>query len=166
MTENSGADIEKVIASVKRAIRATQQIDGGTQSFNVEKLELTLKGMIEKGSGGELKVRIPIIDTSLGTKVEITDKELQTIQLTLVPNKPTTRSGISTDKIEKELVEAIKVIRESVRIAASGEPKFSLLNASVELNFVVKKGGEIAFLAKGSGQSEVTQTVKLFLGPV
>jgi hypothetical protein len=165
MSGISGTDIENVISGVKRAIKATQS-DGGMQAINVEKLELTLKGMVEKGAGGELKIKIPIIDTSLGTKLEITSKELQTIQLTLVPVKSTTRSGSSTETFERELVKAIRDIREGIKNAAASEPKFSLQNASVELNFVVNNKGEIALLAKGSGQSEISQTVKLFLGPM
>jgi hypothetical protein len=166
MSETSGTDIERVIAGVKRAIKAAQQGDGGTQTVNVEKLELTLKGLVEKGAGGELKIKIPMIDASLGIETEITSKELQTIQLTLVPVKAMTRSGFSTEAFEKELVKAIKDIREGIKNAATTEPKFLLQSASVELNFEVNCKGEIALLAKGSGKSDVAQTVKLFLGPM
>lgn len=45
------------------------------------------------------------------------------------------------------------------------EPRFELQNASIELNFVVNKKGEIALLAEGSAQSDAAQTVKLSLRP-
>jgi Trypsin-co-occurring domain 2 len=163
MSVIAGADIEQVIAGVKRAIRAAQQSDEGVQTITIDKLELTLKGSVEKNVGGELKIKIPVIDTGLGASAEVTNKELQTIQLTLVPVKSTTRSSTRPEAFEKELIEAIKVIREGIKNAAAGEPKFTLQNAFVELNFVVNSKGEISFLAKGSGQSESAQTVKLFL---
>lgn len=166
MSGISGADIEKVIAGVKRAIKATQQSEVGEQNLTIDKLELTLKGLVEKNVGGELRIKIPVIDTGLGASAEVTSKELQTIQLTLVPVKSTTRSLARTEAFEKELTEAIKVIREGIKNAAIGEPKFTLQNAFVELNFIVNSKGEISFLAKGSGQSEVAQTVKLFLSSI
>jgi hypothetical protein len=166
MSGTSGTDIERVIAGVKRAIKAAQQSDGVTQAVNIEKLELTLKGLVEKGASGELKIRIPVIDVSLGIGTEITSKELQTIQLTFVPVKAMTRSGSPTEAFEKELVKAIRDIREGIKKAATIEPKFSLQSASIELNFEVNSKGEIALFAKGSGKSEVAQTVKLFLGPM
>ena len=120
---------------------------------------------MQKDAGGELKIRIPILDTALGTKAEIINQELQTIQLTLVPIKKTTRSGFKAENFEKELVLAIKNIQEGIKNASSVEPRFELQNAYIELNFAVNNKGEIALLAKGSAQSEVAQTVKLSLRP-
>jgi hypothetical protein len=166
MSGISGADIEKIISGVKRAVRAAQQSDGGAQKLTIDKLELTLKGLVEKNVGGELKIKIPVIDTGFGAKADVTSKELQTIQLTLVPIKSTTRSSTRSESFEKELVEAIRAIREGIKNAAANEPKFTLQNAFVELNFVLNSKVEIAFLAKGSGQSEAAQTVKLYMIPV
>lgn len=166
MPEISGADIENVIASVKRAINAAEESDNGAQTIKIEKLELSLKGMVEKNIGGELKIKIPAIDTSVGLGGGFMSKELQTIQLTLVPKEPLTRPLTRALDFEEELIEAIMVIREGIRNAAIDEPEFTLRNAFVELNFVVNSSGDISFLAKGSGQSEIAQTVKLFLASV
>jgi hypothetical protein len=166
MPEISGTDIENVIAGIKRAINAAEQSDGGAQTIKIEKLELYLKCMVERKAGGELKIKIPIIDTSLGLSGGFTSKELQTIQLTLVPIESRTRPFIRPEVFEKELIEAIRFIREGIRNAAVGEPEFTLENAFVEFNFVVNSNVEISLLAKGSGQSEVAQTVKLFLASV
>ena len=163
MSEISGADIEKVIAGVKRAIKAAQKSESEKKALNIEKLELTLKGVVEKAAGGELKIKIPVVDVSLGASAELASKELQTIQLTLVPVRSTTRTATRTEAFEKDLVKAIKAIQEGIRNASEGEPKFTLKDAFVELNFVVNTKGEISLLAKGSGQSEFAQTVKLFL---
>lgn len=166
MSEFSGADIEGVISGVKRAIRAAQASGGSAQAVNVEMLELTLRGIVEKGAGGELKIKIPIIETGLGGRLDITSKELQTIQLTLVPVKGKVFPMARPESFETELVKAIKVIREGIKNAAATEPKFTLQSAVVELNFAVNSKGEIAFLATGSGQSELMQSVKLYLGPM
>lgn len=165
MSEFSDTDIERVITGVKRAIRAVQQHGGGLQIINVEKIELTLKALIEKSAGGELKIKIPIIDTNLGAKVGITSNDTQTIQLTLVPIKAATRSLTRSESFEKELFEALVTIREGIKNASEMEPKFTLQNAVVEINFVVNTKGEIAILAKGSEESEIMHSVKLFLGP-
>ncbi len=165
MPEVLGEKIEKVITGVKRAVKAAQQSSTEGQVVEVEKLELTLKGLMQKSVGGELNIRIPILDTALGTKAEITNQEFQTIKLTLVPIKKTTRSGFTPEKFERELVEAIKNIQEGIKNASSVEPRFELQDASIELNFVVNNKGEIALLMKGSAQSEATQTVKLSLRP-
>ena len=76
MSGISGADIEKIISGVKRAVRAAQQSDGGTQKLTIDKLELILKGLVEKNVGGELKIKIPVIDTGFGAKADVTSKEL------------------------------------------------------------------------------------------
>ena len=47
MSEISGADIEKVIAGVKRAIKAAQKSESEKKALNIEKLELTLKAVVE-----------------------------------------------------------------------------------------------------------------------
>ena len=163
MSEISGADIEKVIAGVKRAIKAAQLSESEKQAIHIGELELTLKGVVEKVAGGELKIKIPVVDVSLGASAELASKELQTIQLTLVPARSTTRTATRTEAFEKDLVKAIKAIQEGIKNASEGEPKFTLKDASVELNFVVNAKGEISLLAKGSGQSEFAQTVKLSL---
>ena len=51
MSEISGADIEKVIAGVKRAIKAAQKSESEKKALNIEKLELTLKAVGEKVAG-------------------------------------------------------------------------------------------------------------------
>ena len=163
MSEISGADIEKVIAGVKRAIKAAQLSESEKQAIHIGELEHTLKGVVEKVAGGELKIKIPVVDVSLGASAELASKELQTIQLTLVPARSTTRTATRTEAFEKDLVKAIKAIQEGIKNASEGEPKFTLKDASVELNFVVNAKGEISLLAKGSGQSEFAQTVKLSL---
>ena len=121
-----------------------------------------MKAVVEKVAGGELKITIPVIG-SLGASAELASKDLQTIQLTLVPARSTTRTATRTEAFEKDLVKAIKAIQEGIKNASEGEPKFTLKDASVELNFVVNAKGEISLLAKGSGQSEFAQTVKLSL---
>jgi hypothetical protein len=79
--------------------------------------------------------------------------------------KRTTRSSFMQENFEKELVEAIIGIQDGIEAASNGEPRFELQNASIEMSFILNNKGEIALLAKGSAQSEVAQTVKLWLRP-
>lgn len=165
MSDIRGEEIAKVIVGVKRAVKAAQENNTSGHVLEVDKLELTLKGLIQKGTGTELTFRIPILDTSLGAKAEAIKQELQTIQLTLVPMEKTTRLSFTQENFEKELVEAIIGIQEGIEVASNGEPRFKLQNASFEMSFVLNNKGEIALLAKGSAQSEIAQTVKLWLRP-
>jgi hypothetical protein len=124
MSDNQGEELEKVIAGFKRAVKAAQENNTSGQVFEIDKLELTLKGLIQKGAGAELKFRIPVLDAALGAKAEEIKQKLQTIQLTLVPMKRTTRSSFMQENFEKELVEAIIGIQDGIE-AASNENRDS-----------------------------------------
>lgn len=164
MPEISGTSIEKLISGVKRAIGKAQK-ERATNIVALNKLELILKGLVEKGGGGELEIKIPIIGTGLGLNAEVKSTEGQTIHLILVPPKDALRTGIRGEDFEEELFVAIMAICDGIEEGAEGEPKFILENAFVELNFGINTKGNISLLAKGSGQSDFTQTIKLFFGP-
>ncbi|MFB3764053.1 MAG: trypco2 family protein [Methanotrichaceae archaeon] len=155
-----GLSIADTIIKVKEAIKSAQT--GNGYNFEIDKLELTLKAIAGEDAGGEFNVKIPFIDTKVGISGKYANKDAQIINITLIPEKKKEKREWN---IKDNLVKAMAIINEGVGKAAQGEPQFGLKDASVELNFVVDKNGEVAFVVKGGLQSEITNTVKLYLKP-
>lgn len=155
-----GLDIEKIITKVKKAVRRAQEdAKGNGPNVEVEKLDLTLKTFKERGAGVGLQV--PIVSKTLGLDGNLLEQETQIIELTLEPVEELRLFG--PEEIEKDLVEAIQGIREGLRKALDVSPRFKLKGASVELNFVAGREGEISIVARGSLKSNTTHKLKLFL---
>lgn len=165
--ENIGVDIGEVIRRVKEAVAAVQQEQAARTaqsgvSVEVERLELTLKAVAQRSSGGSVSLRIPVIGQELGGGLDVSRQDLQTVELSLVPPAGVSK-GIGSWDIKDELVEAILGIEEGVRKAADAEPKFELGRATVELNMVVGREGRISLVGKGSSGQVAAQTVKVYL---
>ncbi|MGZ4848280.1 MAG: trypco2 family protein [Halobacteriota archaeon] len=159
---NDGINIDEIIVKVKRAIRDVERQSAmEDMQFKVDKLELTLKAFTSKDAGGKITLKMPI-EVSLGGK--ITDQKMQTIELTLVPAEE--MRTFEYEDIEKDLVEAIYAIKEGIRNAAVESPKFKLQEATVGLDFVLDKEGNISIIAQGSGLSQVTHSLKLYIKSV
>ncbi|MGZ4846514.1 MAG: trypco2 family protein [Halobacteriota archaeon] len=157
-----GVDIDQIIGKVKKAIRDVERQSAvEDMQFKVDKLELTLKAFTSKDAGGKITLKIPI-EISLGGK--ITDQKMQTIALTLVPVEEMHTFGY--EDIQQDLVEAIYAIKEGIRNAAVESPKFKLQEAIVGLDFVLDKEGNISVIAQGSGLSEMTHSLKLYIKSV
>lgn len=160
--DDVGVDIEEIIVKVKKAIRdVEEQSLREDMQFKVDKLEITLKAFTSKDAGGKITLKIPI-EISLGGKV--TDQKIQTIALTLVPVEEMRVFG--REDVEQDLVDAIYAIKAGIKNAAEESPKFKLQEATVGLDFVLDKEGNISVIAQGSGQSQMTHSLKLFLKSV
>ena len=159
-----GTGIEEIIEKVKKAIKEVQLMaDEGESNVGIEKLDLTMKAYVEKEKGAKVEVKIPVVDLDAGFSGSLSEQETQIIQLTLVPVVEVGLFG-SRGEIEQDLLNAILAIKAGLKSAAEGTPRFALQNASVELNFVVGRGGKLSFLAGGSRSFITTHTVKLYLG--
>lgn len=160
MSEDIGVQIDTIISKVKKAIREVEQRSYRSDlKVKVEKLDLKLKTFNSKEGGVELKV--PVIDLDLGLGGNISKEETHTIELTLVPVDDTRLFG--EEDIEDSLVELIMGIEEGIKNALVEVPRFKLEKASVELNFIVSKSGEISIVAKGEKKLETTNNLKLYL---
>ena len=103
-----------------------------------------------------------MIGQELGGGVDVSQQQLQTVELSLVP--PTVvPKGIWKWDIKGELVGAILGIEEGVRKAAQAEPRFELLKAAVELNLIVGREGRLSLVGMGATGHETTHTVKVYL---
>jgi len=157
--DDVGVDIAEIIVKVKKAIRDVEERSlREDMQFEVEKLELTLKTFTSKDAGGKITLKIPI-EISVGGKVA--NQQTQTIALTLVPAEEMHTFG--HEDVEQDLVDSIYAIKEGVKNAAEESPKFKLQEATVGLDFMLDKEGNISVIAQGSGQSQITHSLKLYM---
>jgi hypothetical protein len=166
--ETISVDIDKVIRRVKEAI-ATVQIEQAAHAepgvtLQVERVELMLRAVAQRGAGGSISLRIPVFGQELGVSVDVSRQQLQTIELSLVPPAVVAK-GIGNWDIKDELVRAILGIEEGVRKGTQAEPKFDLENAAVELNLVVGRDGRLSLVGEGSAGQQTAHTVKVYLKP-
>ena len=165
---STGMDVESVIGKVKQAILAAEiQRENDPTALQLESLDLTLKAFAETEVGGEVKIKIPLINLEIGMGSSLTQQETQTIEINLKPPemlKAERREAIRKEiDLKSSLADAINIIRDGIKAAAAGEPEFVLDKATVELNFVVTEKGEITVVAKGSQVFETTNGLKLTL---
>jgi hypothetical protein len=167
--ETISVDIDEVIRRVKEAV-ATVQAEQAARAaetgvtIQVERVELMLRTVAQRGAGGNISLRIPVLGQELGGGVDISRQQLQTVELSLVPPAVVAK-GIGKWDIKNELVGAILGIEEGVRKAAQTEPKFELGKAAVELNLVVGRDGRLSLIGEGSAGQETVHTVKVYLKP-
>ena len=167
--ETISVDIDEVIRRVKEAV-ATVQIEQAARvaetsvTVQVEKVEVVLRAVAQRGGGGHISFRIPVLGQELGGSIGVSRQQLQTVKLSLVPPREVPK-GIGKWDIRDELVGAILGIEEGVRKAAQMEPKFELGEAAVKLNLVVGRDGRLSLVGTGATSQETTHTVKVYLKP-
>jgi hypothetical protein len=167
--ETVSVAIDEVIRHVKEAI-ATVQMEQAARTpetevaVQVERVELMLRVVAQRGGGGNISLRIPMVGQELGVGVDISRQQLQTVELSLVPPVAVAK-GIGKWDIKNELVGAILGIEEGLRKAARAEPKFELEKAAVELNLVVGRDGRLSLVGTGSARQQTSHTVKVYLKP-
>jgi hypothetical protein len=114
-------------------------------------------------AGGRLDFRVPVIGMKLRLGAAVTRKDTHTIDMTLVPKEERPVRG---GDIEEVLVSAIETIRRVVASAAAGRDPWVLSESTIDISFAVTETGTISLGAEGELASEVTQTLRLGLGPV
>jgi hypothetical protein len=68
-------------------------------------------------------------------------------------------------EIEEVLVSAIETIRQVVASAAAGNDPWILSDAAIDISFAINQAGTISLGAEGELANEITQTLRLGLGP-
>jgi hypothetical protein len=155
----------QVIAEIKAALK-----DGLSKhpSLALEKVELSLKTLVEKKVGAGISFTVPLINFEFEGGGDLTEESVQTLNLTLVP-PPIQREvnkGLESISIQQQLVEGIKAIAQLVEQAGQGEPRLAMSSSGIELNFTFTKEGKVSLLARAGGKKALTHTIKLFLKQV
>jgi hypothetical protein len=92
----------------------------------------------------------------------VTKKDTHTIDMTLVPKE---ERAVRGGDIEEVLVNAIETIREVMASAAAGKDPWVLSESTIDISFAITETGTISLGAEGELANEVTQTLRLGLGP-
>jgi Trypsin-co-occurring domain 2 len=160
VSELSG-EIDAVVGDVKRAILEVEKdASSGGSRLTIKEADLTLRAVLTKDIGGDFKFKL--FGHEFGGGVELTKADTQTIEIKLAPSAEDAMT-FGAEEVSEKLVTALRAIRASVSSAAAAEPRFTLSEASVELNFEVDKDGKINFIIAGEGKKTNAQTVKLTL---
>ena len=164
----TGMEVESVISQVKKAIFEAEKQVKDHAMMPIASLTLTLKTIVETDEGGELKITIPVVNLGFDLGVSLKQQETQTIVITLQPPQKVVAVQAlvyeEEETFQKDLVNAIVMIRDAVLAGSVGEPKLVLDQATVTINFVVSKGGQFEIVLKGSHNIEGTNALELKLG--
>lgn len=155
---------QQVVSEIKAALK-----DGLARhsSLTLEKVELSLKTLVEKNVGVGIEFTVPLINFKFEGGGDLTEESLQTLNLTLVP--PAVQQGtkgLESVSIQEQLVEGIEAIAMLVEQAGKGEPKLAMSSSGIELNFTFTSEGKVSLLARAGGKKALTHTIKLYLKQV
>ncbi len=162
--ETESMPVADLIEDIQRAIRSANVGDGRPSDLRVTSVQLILKTLATMGAGGKIDFRIPVVGVQLGLGRKVISQDTHTIEVTLVPPTATAHETRGSG-VAEVLVEAIGTIRTIMERAASGEAMFVLESGAVELSFVVTDQGTISLGIAGEFRDEVTNTIRLTLGP-
>jgi Trypsin-co-occurring domain 2 len=160
---DQGVPVDELIRVVKDSVQAAGvSRTSQTRDLQVTSVRLVLEVVASKTAGGRLDFRVPVIGMKLGLGGAVTRKDLHTIDMTLVPkDERPVRGG----DIEEVLVSAIETIRQTVASAAAGNDPWALSDAAIDISFAITGTGTISLGAEGELANEITQTLRLGLGP-
>jgi hypothetical protein len=160
---DDGVPVEELIRVVKDSVQAAGASRASqTRDLQVTSVRLILEVVASTTAGGRLDFRVPVIGMKLRLGATVTRKDTHTIDVTLVPKQERPVRG---GDIEEVLVSAIETIRRVVTSAAAGRDPWVLSESTIDISFAITGTGTISLGAEGELASEVTQTLRLGLGP-
>jgi Trypsin-co-occurring domain 2 len=160
---DQGVPVDELIRVVKDSVQAAGvSRTSQARDLQVTSVRLVLEVVASKTAGGRLDFRVPVIGMKLRLGRVVTRKDTHTIDMTLAPiQERPVRGG----DIEEVLVSAIETIRQAVASAAAGNDPWALKGSTIDISFAITGTGTISLGAEGELANEVTQTLRLSLGP-
>jgi hypothetical protein len=160
---DQGVPVDELIRVVKDSVQAAGvSRTSQTRDLQVTSVRLALEVVASKTAGGRLDFRVPVIGMKLRLGGVVTRKDTHTISMALVPKEERPVRG---GEIEEVLVSAIETIRQVVASAAAGNDPWILSDAAIDISFAINQAGTISLGAEGELANEITQTLRLGLGP-
>ncbi len=167
MPADDGMPVETLVWLLKEAVRESGVSRlSKDQDLRVASIQITLEVLATKSRGADVSVTVPFIGAEVGGGAKLTNKDTETIDMTLTPlahPKPRGVRGLAMDKV---LVNAIRTIRDTMASAATGNDPWELQQGTVSLSFGVTKTGSISLGVAGERSSDMMQTLRLTLEPV
>ena len=160
---DQGVPVDELIRIVKDSVQAAGvSRTSQTRDLQVTSVRLILEVVASRTAGGRLDFRVPVIGMKLRLGGAVTRKDTHTIDIALVPKQERRVRG---GDIEEVLVNAIETIRQVVASAAAGNDPWVLSGSTIDISFAINQAGTISLGAEGELASEITQTLRLGLGP-
>ena len=129
-----------------------------TQDLRVASVTITLEVLATKSAGTEISLRVPFIGTEFGVGGEVTKRDTQKIDMTLVPSAPKPH-GVRGLPVDRALVDAIATVRDTMASAATGPHPWALSESTVSIAFGVTREGTISVGVAGERSTDVVSDV-------
>jgi hypothetical protein len=159
--------VGQLIRDVKAAL-----VEAGFSSTSVARVaqvasvQLVLDLVAEKSGGGGVNFCVPFIGTRLSLKAKRSNRDVHSIDLTIVPPSQPDDGYVLGGNMQDALVHALGSVRQALTAAAGGQDPWVLSAGTVEISFGVTSTGSISLIGEGDLSDEVTQKLRLALEPV
>jgi len=159
-----GVPVAELVGVIKESVkRAGVSATSDSRDLRVASIQITLQVVASKLGGGRFSVRVPFTGMELAGGGKVSRQDTHTIEMTLAPPRVSERA-VRGD-VEQTLVDAIETIRATMTAAAIGNDPWDLSTATVDISFVITKTGSISFGFEGELSHDVSQRLRLTLGP-
>jgi len=166
MSGSDGMPVSQLIWLVKSAItRSGVSRLSPSHDLRVASVQVVLEVVATKVGGSDISLRVPFIGSDLGITGDLTKRDTEAIDITLVPPAQAKPAPVRARDTEKALVDAIATIRDTMAAAATGDDPWELSESTVNLSFGVTKEGTISLGLHGERSTDAKQTLRLTLKP-
>ncbi|MEU4159227.1 trypco2 family protein [Actinoplanes sp. NPDC026670] len=162
--DEDSAAFTDLIEAVKAAVKAANTDSTFSRTMRVSQLTVIAAVAAKRTAGAGLQLRVPVVGTKLGTKIQHGRTDTQRIEIVLVP-PPDDEFEVRSGSVQQLLFEAIQTVQATLTAAAAGDDPFQLQTSTVSLDFVVTDSGSVELLASGGIDDQASHTVKLTLTP-
>jgi Trypsin-co-occurring domain 2 len=164
--QDNGVAIEEVVSAVKNAIKLAgiSAADRG-RDLRVTSIQLTLHTVAVLTAGGGIDFRVPFLGMRLALGGAVARRDTHTLTIVLAPQELRAEYEIRDSEVVTVLVEAINTIRAVTAQAIEGDDPFLLGDSTVDLSFAVTKDGSITLGFNGEFKDEISQGLRIGLGP-
>jgi hypothetical protein len=114
-------------------------------------------------AGVKLDFKLPFVGMRLRLGSSITRKDIQVVDVTLVPPDLASAVEVRDGDVDQVLVEAIETVTAVVAKAAGGDDPFVLKESTVEFTFAITESGTISFGIEGEDSDTITHTLQIKL---
>ncbi|MGC4111662.1 MAG: hypothetical protein QM747_14835 [Nocardioides sp.] len=158
MTEQM--EVDDLIQAVKTGIRLAGQ--AGEVEF--VGFKLVVRTELTSDTSARVRLRVPVIDVSVGGGGGRSSRQSTTITLEMAP-QPTDYGALTTTQLAREIAAAIRAVRATVRMARGGEDPWDLTSGRVDIEFAVTSQGNLAFGLDAEQSRGVTHLLSIEVSP-
>jgi len=155
----SSVPVSDVIAAIKAELQSAA-LDTGNPRLSIKSVDVKLATITEKEAGAGVVIGVPVFSANVSAEAVQGNTIASRISFTLTPSDQTPVAAATS----LGLVEAVRAMREGVRLGLAAEPKLATTEIVYSTDFVLATEGsaEIGFFfgkAKGSISSKQTSSI-------